>query len=290
MSAAVEVRGATKTYGDVPALDGVDLTVQPGAVHGLLGPNGAGKSTLLRLLLGLVRPDRGDVQVLGAPAAPARDGVAGFADTPRSWPHLTGRRTLQLLARLDGGHAAHRVDEVLEQVGLAACARTRTAGWSTGQRQRLGLAGALLRSPRLLVVDEPTSGLDPAGVQDVQDLLRGLAAAGTTVLMSSHDLPEVAALCRDVTVVARGTVRFSGPLTGLADDRAAPRRLRTSDDSLALHLAGGLAVRDDAGLLVTADLAALDTYVLRLGAAGVAVRVLEPAADPLRAAFSRLTA
>ncbi|MBC7373269.1 MAG: ABC transporter ATP-binding protein [Frankiales bacterium] len=292
MSAAVEVRGARKSYGQLVALDGVDLQVQPGQLHGLLGQNGAGKTTLLRLLLGLVRPDAGTVQVLGAAAVAARDGVAGFVDAPRAWPYLTGRRNLVLLARLDGaGEGPARVDGVLEQVGLTGAADSKVAGWSTGQRQRLGLAAALLRRPRLLVLDEPTSGLDPVGVQDIHAVLRRLQADGTTVVLSSHNLAEVAALCTDVTVVARGRVRYAGSLAALTTSLPMARhRLRSSDDPRACAIGGSGVTMDADGLVVLADQPALDAYVLALGAQGIAVRALATAEDPLTRAFLELTA
>lgn len=292
MRVDLEVQGLRKAYGDVIALDGIDLRVASGQVHGLLGPNGAGKTTLLRVLLGLVRPDAGTATVLGAPAAPARDAVAGFVDAPRWWPYLTGRRTLELLVRLDGD-GSDRIDDVLSVVGLKDRADDKVSGWSTGMRQRLGLAASLLRQPKVLVLDEPTSGLDPAGVADVHGLLRDLAAAGTTVVLSSHDMVEVAALCSEVTVLSRGRVRFTGDMDALrAGLPPAVHLLRTSDDVRAEQIARGAGtfevVRRDDGLRVQA--ASLDALVLSLAAEGVAVRTLVEESDPLTRAFLELTA
>ncbi len=168
---AVRARGLVKRYGDRPAVDGVELSVPVGGVHGLLGPNGAGKSTLLRMLLGLVAPDSGDLQVMGGTpfgAGGALPGVAGFVDAPRFYPYLSAAKNLDLLAALDGRRGrvstTTRVDDLLEQVGLGGRSREKVRGFSTGMRQRLGLAAVLLREPELLILDEPTSGLDPAGV------------------------------------------------------------------------------------------------------------------------------
>jgi ABC-2 type transport system ATP-binding protein len=289
----VDVRGVRKRFGAVTALDGVDLRVHPGEIHGLVGPNGAGKSTLLSTLLGLSAPDEGTVTVLDAPARPGRDGVAGFVGTPSFYPYLTGRRNLELLQRLDGAPSAAALDAALDQVGLGGRAATKVAGWSTGMRQRLGLAAALLRRPRLLVLDEPTSGLDPAAVSDVHALLRELAEQGTAVLVSSHDLTGVASMCSHVTVLARGRVRFSGTTEQLRASLSPPvHLLRTSDDDRAERIArltpGHTVERDRHGLRVV--MPHTDVLVLALAREGVAVRHLVEHADPLRRALDELTA
>ena len=147
------------------AVDNVDLTVGAGDVYGYLGPNGAGKTTSLRMLLGLIRPDAGTAKLFGrdplTEGARALDGVAGFVEAPRFYPYLSGRRNLELVAALDGDDAASRIPEALDTVELAARAKDRVGGYSHGMRQRLGIAGALLRDPKLLLLDEPTTGLDP---------------------------------------------------------------------------------------------------------------------------------
>jgi ABC-2 type transport system permease protein len=192
----IEVRGLTKRYGEIVAVDGVDLTIEPGDVFGYLGPNGAGKTTSLRMMLGLIRPTAGSVRVFGRDpqvSVAALDGVAGFVEAPSFYPYFSGRRNLELFAALDGpaiGSAA-RIDEVLEVVSLRDRAKDRVRGYSHGMRQRLGIAAALLRSPRLLILDEPTTGLDPAGMRDMRELVLDLAARGITVLLSSHLLVEV---------------------------------------------------------------------------------------------------
>src|SRR5437763_16427736 len=185
----IEIRGLAKHYGEILAVDEVDLTVEPGDVFGYLGPNGAGKTTSLRMLLGLIRPTSGSAQLFGrdplVDGAKALAGVAGFVEGPRFYPYLSGRRNLRLLADYDDGDSRSRIEEVLELVELRDRAKDRVGGDPPGMRQRLGIAAALLRSPRLLLLDEPTTGLDPAGMRDMRDLVRRLAAQGITVLLSS---------------------------------------------------------------------------------------------------------
>ncbi len=210
----IEARGLVKRYGHVTAVDHVDLTVEAGDVYGYLGPNGAGKTTSLRMLLGLIRPDAGVARLFGrdplVEGARALDGVAGFVEAPRFYPYLTGRRNLELVAALDGNGAAGRIGEALDTVELADRAGDRVGGYSHGMRQRLGIAGALLRDPRLLLLDEPTTGLDPGGMRDMRRLIRRLAEGGITVLLSSHLMGEVEELCDRVAIVRRGRVVYEG--------------------------------------------------------------------------------
>ncbi|MDT4992463.1 MAG: type transport system ATP-binding protein [Actinoplanes sp.] len=301
---AVRARGLVKCFGGVVALDGVDLEVAPGQIHGLVGPNGAGKTTLLGLLLGLAVPDSGHLEILGTPVRrvlDAPDGVAGFVDGPGLYPSLTARQNLAALARLRGGaDRSAAIDEVLRQVGLTEVAEDRAHGFSLGMRQRLGLAAALLAEPRLLVLDEPANGLDPAGKKQVHSVLTGLAANGTTVVLSSHRMDDVEALCSEVTIVATGRVVFSGPLSKLAaESRDLDYRLLTADPPAARRLAAdiaGITLVDDATtryntdlLIVRTQLSALDDLVIRLVRAGIAVRELAPVVSPLEAAFVALT-
>jgi ABC-2 type transport system ATP-binding protein len=294
----VETRGLSKWFGDTTALDGVDLAVEAGAVHGLVGPNGAGKTTLLSTLFGLVLPDEGVVRLLGRTRAEAgRDwleGVAGFVEAPRFYPYLSGRRNLTALAGLDGGDASHLVEQAMERVGLQPASRQKVRGYSLGMRQRLGLAAALLRRPRVLILDEPTNGLDPVGTRELHSALRDLATDGVAILMSSHDMTHINELCSTVTILARGQVAFAGSLLSMRDLAPDPVwRLRTSDDGSAstiAHQLHGVSVSHDlAGLQVVAGRAQLDEYVVRLGRAGVAVRALAEAVSPLEALFFRLT-
>ncbi|MFI5818119.1 ABC transporter ATP-binding protein [Streptomyces rishiriensis] len=303
---SVRARGIGKCFGDVVALDGIDLDVAPGRVHGLVGPNGAGKTTLLGLLLGLAAADSGRLEILGTPVGrtlAAPDGVAGFVDGPGLYPSLTARQNLAALAALRGGDArTQRIDDVLDQVGLTDVADDRTRGFSLGMRQRLGLAAALLAEPRLLVLDEPSNGLDPAGKRHVHGVLGRLAADGAAVVLSSHRMDDLEALCDDITILAAGRGVFSGPLDKLAsENRELDYRLRTSDAPAARRLAAataGVRLVDDAGprpgaaagIVVRAQTPALDELVARLVRSGVAVRELTPVVSPLEAAFLALTA
>jgi ABC-2 type transport system ATP-binding protein len=298
VAAPVEARGLVKRYGDVTAVDDVDLTVHQGDVYGYLGPNGAGKSTVLRMLLGLVAPTAGEVRLFGrdplADGASALDGVAGFVEAPRFYPYLSGRRNLELLAALDGGEAASRIDEVLEIVELSDRARHKVGGYSHGMRQRLGVASALLRDPRLLLLDEPATGLDPAGMRDMRALVARLSEAGTTVLLSSHLLTEVEELCNRVAIVRAGRIVYEGALDDLKRTAGADWRLRTTDDARAMAVLqaqpGVSAVRSDTLELrfkATEDVAA--ELSVALVEAGLAIRALAPHAATLEDLFFRLT-
>jgi ABC-2 type transport system ATP-binding protein len=295
----VEARGVSKWFGETTALDGVDFTVHPGVVHGLLGPNGAGKTTLLSMLFGLVLPDEGTLRLFGQTRAEAGrrwlDGVGGFVETPRFYPHLNGRKNLAILAGLDGGDAAELIDAALERVGLAEARRQKVKGYSLGMRQRLGLAAAMLRRPRLLILDEPANGMDPAGIRDLRAALRRLAHDGVTVVMSSHVMTQVDEICDSVTILLQGRVVFSERIDAARADAPDPVwRVRTSDDAAALEQAkqvSGIKAEshDDGGLSVFAAQDRLDDYVLRLGRDGVAVRGLELDLAPLEALFFQLT-
>jgi ABC-2 type transport system ATP-binding protein len=292
---SVRARGITKCFGEVVALDEIDLDVAPGQIHGLVGPNGAGKTTLLGLLLGLAVADSGRLEILGTPirrALDAPDGVAGFVDGPGLYPALTARQNLAALARLRGRDPrAAGLDEALDQVGLTDVADDRAGGFSLGMRQRLGLAAALLARPRLLILDEPSNGLDPVGARHVHRVLTGLAAEGVGIVLSSHRMDDVEALCSEVTILATGRVAFSGPLSKLAaENRELDYRLRTSDPVRARALAEdapGITVVEDE--VIRALVPAVDELVARLVRERIALRELTPVVSPLEAAFLELT-
>jgi ABC-2 type transport system ATP-binding protein len=298
---AVRGTGLVKRYGDTTALDGLDLTIDPGEVRGLLGPNGAGKTTLLRILFGLIRPDGGSVELLGNTldhlGGDVLDAVGGFVEEPCFYPYLSGRANLRLLAKLDGRLApADEIEEALHRVDLSDRAEDRVSGYSTGMRQRLGLAAALLRRPRLLLLDEPTSGLDPAGTRAVASLVGELAAGGVAVLLSSHQIGELEKVCGSYTMLRHGRVVWDGSAAAL--DAQAPHSayaLSTSDDPQALVLASrvpGVRVQcgSRGGLVVAARVEAMDALVGALGDSRVLIRRLELLVSPLESMFFALTA
>ncbi|MEJ2292975.1 MAG: ABC transporter ATP-binding protein [Deinococcales bacterium] len=214
---ALHVEGLTKRFGDVLAVDDLTLDVPRGVVFGFLGPNGAGKTTTIGMLLGLVHPTRGRVEVLGRSVTPgdprALRRVGALVGAPALIPSFSARRNLELLAGLVPGHDGRvTIDAVLERVGLSEVARRRAGTFSTGMKQRLGLAMALLEQPELLVLDEPTSGMDAAGRREVKNLLRSVAARGATVFLSSHLLHEVEQVCDEVAVLDHGHLVTAGPV------------------------------------------------------------------------------
>jgi ABC-2 type transport system ATP-binding protein len=297
--APVEVEGLCKTYGDLVAVDGVDLTVEAGDVFGYLGPNGAGTTTTLRMMLGLISPSAGSVRLFGRDphlSVKALEGVAGFVEAPSFYPYLSGRTNLDLLAALDGDGAKERIDEALAIVGLADRAKDRVGAYSHGMRQRLGIAASLLRDPRLLLLDEPATGLDPAGMRDMRDLIRDLSARGMTVLLSSHLLGEVEDLCNRVAIVQRGGVAYQGSLAELRRQAGGGYLLRTTDDELgrkvAVAQAGIAEVRAGAegGTTFSAEgEEAVAALSLALTESGALIRELSPRQATLEDLFFRLT-
>ncbi len=263
-AAPIEVRGLVKRYGGLVAVDHIDLTVERGDVYGYLGPNGAGKTTSLRMMLGLISPDEGTVRLFGADpqeSVRALDGVAGFVEAPTFYPYLSGRRNLDLLAAFDGGDARSRIDAVLDTVELSDRAGDRVGGYSHGMRQRLGIAAALLRDPKLLLLDEPATGLDPAGMRDMRLLIRRLADEGMTVLLSSHLMNEVEDVCCRVAIVQSGAIVFEGAISDLKRTAGSSYRLRTTDDEAALRIC-----RAQAGLH---DVRRAEDHIVFAGAEGV---------------------
>jgi ABC-2 type transport system ATP-binding protein len=243
MNGGITVDGLTKRYGPVTAVDGLSFEVEPGLVTGFLGPNGAGKTTTLRMLLGLVRPTAGRALIGGRRYAgldQPRRAVGAVLEVTGFHPGRTGRDHLRVLAQA-AGIPRSRVAPVLGQVGLADAADRRVRGYSLGMRQRLGLAAALLGDPRVLILDEPANGLDPAGMAKLRDLVRGLAAEGRTVLMSSHVLSEVAQTVDRVIIIAGGTLRYAGPLkelTGAHGETLEAAFLRLTSDLTTAPTAG----------------------------------------------------
>jgi ABC-type multidrug transport system ATPase subunit len=279
----ITTQDLTKRFGHVEAVRDVSLDVREGDRYGLLGPNGSGKSTLVRMLLGLVYATSGSISILGEPV-PRHVGrvlpeIGAVIEEPAAYPHLSGRANLRLLDAAGPGSGGggrrtrrRRVDEALEQVGLAGIDRRPVRAYSLGMRQRLGLAAALVRRPRLLILDEPTNGLDPRGIRDIRDLLTGLNADGVTVFMSSHLLPEVSALCTRIGVLDSGKLVLQEQLASLQEPTGRVL-ISTDDPERAVATLDGLVERRDGADLVvrSADPAALNA---RLVAAGVPVRSL----------------
>jgi ABC-type multidrug transport system ATPase subunit len=281
-SAVIVTRGLVKRYGHVTAVDGVDLTVPRGIRFGLLGPNGSGKTTLVRMLLGLVHATRGEVELLGEPmprhAARVLPRVGALVEGPAAWGNLSGRTNLRLLDAAGPGSRrgrGQRVAEALDRVGLGGIDRRPVRAYSLGMRQRLGIAAALLRGPELLVLDEPTNGLDPRGIGEIRALLTQLNEAGTTVVLSSHLLGEVDALCHRVGVMDAGRLVLDEDLATLR----APTghvRLRTPDPGAAVaRLDGRVVARDGDTLRVRHD----DPATLNATLVDAGVRVAELVAE-----------
>jgi ABC-2 type transport system ATP-binding protein len=295
----VRTRGLVKRYGDLVAVDGVDLTVPAGDVYGLLGPNGAGKTTLMRMLFGLIRPDEGSVDLFGRPSVPGKVDalvdVAGFVETPRFYGYLSGRANLEILATLDRRERNGRIDEVLAQVDLADRAKDKVREYSYGMVQRLGVAASLMRGPRLLVLDEPTNGLDPAGIRDMRALIRRLADGGITILLSSHNMLEVEETCRHVAILRRGRLAFEGSMEELrARAEDVQYRLVSSDDARAADICTAIegihhVSRAGDGVRFDAQAGPVERLTIELGAAGVGIRQLELPTTALETLFFRLT-
>jgi ABC-2 type transport system ATP-binding protein len=293
----IEVRGLVKRYGELTAVAGVDLRVNVGDVYGYLGPNGAGKTTSLRMMLGLITPTAGHVRLFGRDpmeGVRALEGVAGFVEAPAFYPYLSGLRNLELLAAFDGGGAAGRIDSALATVELTKRAGDRVGGYSHGMRQRLGLAAALLRDPKLLLLDEPATGLDPGGMRDMRLLIRRLADEGITVMLSSHLLTEVEELCNRVAIVRSGSIVYEGMISELKRGAGTSYRLATTDDERAVAvvqaqpgLADVLTVGDR--ITFTGNETAVASLSQALVEAGALIRELAPQTVTLEDLFFSLT-
>ena len=305
MTSAIKAVGLSKRYGELAAVDELDLNVERGELFGFLGPNGAGKTTTIRMALGLIHPSGGTIEVLGSTATAAGgplERVGALVEEPAFWPYLSGRRNLEAFARAGSRRADVRgrlgkIDDVLDTVGLTDAADKRVKQYSQGMRQRLGIGLALLGDPELLMLDEPTNGLDPSGMREIRELLRRLADGGTTIFISSHLLSEVEAMCDRVGVMARGKLVAEGPPGTLrgptdririeVDDVAAAKglleRLRGTAVEAAASAAGpGVLVVTLSNGLGSADVNAA------LVRGGIGVHALEPQRDTLEDVFLHL--
>jgi ABC-2 type transport system ATP-binding protein len=299
---AISTTQLTKRFrGGQVAVNGIDLHVPAGSVYGFLGPNGSGKTTTIRMLLGLIFPTDGTMTVLGEPmpgkAAAALPAVGALVEGPAFHPYLSGRANLARLDAADrtvsGRDSRRRIDEALHRVGLAAAAGKRYRNYSLGMRQRLGIAAALLRPRRLLMLDEPTNGLDPQGTREVRHLIGELARDGTTVFVSSHLLSEVEQMCSHVGVMRTGELVWQGSMRELGDQQRVRVRVETSDSALAKGVLADLGLteiaEDDGSASAVLGACEPERVVVALVRAGVGIRGFAVAAPNLEDIFVQLT-
>lgn len=298
MAAVLRTEGLTKTFGPIHAVQGLDLEVQEGDIFGLLGLNGAGKTTTLRMVLRLIRPDSGRVQLFGKDTEESF--LASFAhigalvESPALYPYLTGRKNLELLGRLSGGVDSDRIQRVLEDVGLAARADSRVRTYSQGMRQRLGIAQALVHRPRLVFLDEPTNGLDPHGITEIRKLIVRLAKEeGITFVISSHLLYEVELICNRIAIVREGRLAVQGEVERLLAEaggrvRLVARPAEVAQRVLAERGVGPIVVGDDGAFEFDGGRERLGALNAALVAAGAEVSEIAPRALTLEEYFVRL--
>ena len=291
-SARIVVSHLSKAFGEVRAVDDLSFTVEPGTVMGFLGPNGAGKTTTLRCLLGLISPTKGTCTISGCSYAKLADPTATVGALLESCdfhPGRTARNHLRVLCAAAGIHD-RRADEVLEMTGMAESADRRAGTFSTGMRQRLGLAAALLGDPAVLVLDEPANGLDPAGITWVRQMLRYLAAQGKTVLVSSHQLAEMEHTADTVVIINQGRLVQAGPLADLLASTAAAVRVRTPRPDLlrTALMEAGLPVEPRDGALLVRRASAAQVGHLAF-TAGVELEELAEEHTDLEQVFLELT-
>ena len=294
----LEAKNVVKTFDGFRALDGVSMTVPQGAVYGLVGPNGAGKSTTMKMLLGLVHPTSGTVRLLGKPMTDANRlallrQTGSLIESPSGYLHLTARENLEIVADLKG--VSHKdIARVLDIVQLTRDQHRKVGQYSLGMKQRLGIAMALLGSPKLLILDEPTNGLDPAGIQEMRALIRNMpAATGATVLISSHLLGEMEQMVEQVGIIDHGHILFEGPLTELQRHSRGNVTLRLLDPAKAAPIlrANGLTAHSDSCVVTLPPLqdALLADLVQKLAACGAGVVELTPRTKTLEEIFLSLT-
>ncbi len=291
----LQTHNLQKLFGPVRAVEDVSLQVQRGEVVGFLGPNGAGKTTTIGMILGLLYPTAGIVELFGKPVTPTRNAplrrVGALVGAPSFVPYLSARENLRLMARLHPGLPATRIEETLALVGLREAASRAAGSFSSGMKQRLGLAMALLHRPELLILDEPTNGMDPAGMREMRTLLRELAGRGVTVMLSSHLLHEVEQVCDRVVVLNRGRVAAQGPVSSLLGQQTAVRVRVDSPAEAALvlrALPGAADIRYN-GAWVTASGVSGQAVVAHLTAHGMVPSEVSSGRSDLESLFLELT-
>jgi ABC-2 type transport system ATP-binding protein len=297
-SPVLEVRQLAKRYGPVRAVDGVSLSVAAGEIYALLGLNGAGKTTMIRCALGMVKPDGGSVNLFGSPVAASRrevwERIGYLVETPAAYPELTARENLGITARLKRLPVA-AVDAVLAQAGLGRYADRRAGDLSLGNKQRLGLAKALIGQPGLLILDEPANGLDPAGVTEIRELLKSLAAQGTAILLSSHILAEVTKLASRIGILHAGSMVTEFTTASLPQRTKRALRIRCRDQAAGTNVLrdNGYSVysHDDGSLTITTEraLAHPEEVATALVNGGCPPWQLKVEEEDLEAFFLRLT-
>lgn len=306
----LEVRGLTKKFGEFVAVEDLSLAVRRGDVYGFLGPNGSGKSTTIRTILGLIKPTSGEVRVFGRTVGGpgGREGMAGFVDSPGFYGYLSARDNLKLLAAADKRKKDPPLARVLETVGLVGREKDKVKTYSTGMKQRLAIAAALLREPEFLILDEPTNGLDPGGMRDIRALIRRLAGEGLTIFLSSHLLVEIEQLCNRVSVIGRGRLLAEGTLAEVVGGGGGhlSYRLVVGDAEEALRVLGNNSASGVEASRLATDMDRLDgtageeirlsvgqegagPVVRELVAGGVEVRALVPVRPNLEDLFLELT-
>ena len=289
----IDTKGLTKRYAaDVLAVNNLDLQVRRGEVYGFLGPNGAGKTTTMRMLTGLLRPTAGTARVVGyaAGSTESLERLGAMVESPAFYPYLSGRDNLRVMARYNGATRS-RIEAVLEQVELVGRAHHKFKTYSTGMKQRLGVAAALLKDPELLILDEPTSGLDPQGTVDMRALIRGIAKEGRTVLLSSHLLNEVEQICNRVGVVVKGHLVAEGTIDELRGQRGLVISAFPADlaGKVLDQIAAGQVHREDGHFTLTVDPAKAAMINRRLVESGVDVSELRESERSLEDVFLQLT-
>lgn len=298
MQTVIETKALCKQYGPHTAVDHVELHVPQGCVYGFIGPNGAGKSTTMKMLLGLIHPTAGRVRLLGQELTeksrlPLLRQTGSLIESPAGYLHLTAQENLEIVADLKG--VPHKdIGRVLDIVHLTQDRNRRVGQYSLGMKQRLGIAMALLGSPKLLILDEPTNGLDPAGIQEMRALIRNMpAATGATVLISSHLLGEMEQMVEQVGIIDHGHILFEGPLTELQRHSRGDVTLRLLDPAKAAPIlrANGLTAHSDSCVVTLSPLqdALLADLVQKLAACGAGVVELTPRTKTLEEIFLSLT-
>lgn len=291
----VRTRGLTKTYDHVKRVDHLDLTIGPGQIYGFLGPNGAGKSTTMKMLLGLARPSEGTIEIFGKPLDTAKSEIlartGSLIEAPSYYPHLTALENMKLLeVLLDLPEG--RAEKVLKIVRLEKDQDRKVADFSLGMKQRLGIAAALIRDPKLLILDEPINGLDPAGIEEIRELLRSLAHDhGITIMISSHLLDEIEKLCDHIGILESGKLIYQGSMEALDRYRKPACVFGVDDPVRAAGMLNGLGarVRDDQVVLPHQDAAMRARINQKLVESGVAVSEILEEQKSLEDLFLDLT-